>query len=371
MRILFVDDQPDTVELASRAVFEEFGGEEPEILTSFELAEDCIATYRPDIVVLDLLRVSPQGSLDPEGLGPLHWIWKSHFMPIVIYSAEPERALNHETEMTDHPLIKLVKKGAGSDLKVVDQIRKLVPAVRSLQTTRLMVDQNLSTVLKEVAPMVFEHFGDEDEVANAIGRASMRRLAAMADEQGIVGNPQAAWEQYLFPPLSPDLRLGDVLRVSYTADLAPDQFRVVLTPSCDLVDGVVGNAKARSVLVAKCCSNAEGMRRSGIQGTRRPDRIQSRMLSQGYLASIIPVPALQDMIPSMMADLTDLELIPISDVIRTGNGHYHVVASMDSPFRELVSWAYLQSAGRPGLPDRDLDSWSHDIVASAKQEQSS
>ena len=121
--------------------------------------------------------------------------------------------------------------------------------------------------------------------------------------------------------------------------------------------------------LSRCCSNADGLRRSGIQGAPAK-RVKSRMLTQGFLASIIPVPALQDMIPSMMADLTDLELIPISDVGRSGDERYHIVASMDSPFRELVSWSYIQTAGRPGLPDRDLDPWANEIAESAKQEQS-
>lgn len=37
------------------------------------------------------------------------------------------------------------------------------------------------------------------------------------------------------------------------------------------------------------------------------------------------------------------------------------IASVDSPFRELVTWSYLQVAGRPGLPDRDLDEWAEGI----------
>jgi hypothetical protein len=37
------------------------------------------------------------------------------------------------------------------------------------------------------------------------------------------------------------------------------------------------------------------------------------------------------------------------------------VASVDSPFREQIAWAFVQIAGRPALPDRDLESWVQEI----------
>ena len=45
----------------------------------------------------------------------------------------------------------------------------------------------------------------------------------------------AGWEQYLFPPVSDDILLGDVLKDAEGKDDDPTLFRVVLTPSCDLV----------------------------------------------------------------------------------------------------------------------------------------
>ncbi|MYK60628.1 MAG: hypothetical protein F4034_01405 [Chloroflexi bacterium] len=66
----------------------------------------------------------------------------------------------------------------------------------------------------------------------------------------------------------------------------------------------------------------------------------------------------------MAADLRDLELIPVGAIGVEGE-EFLRVASVDSPFRELISWAYLQVAGRPGLPQRDLDGWIHDIIEAA------
>ena len=242
MKILFIDDQPEVVESARIAV-EGFNGEKPKVKASFVGAEEYIDSYRPDIVVLDLLRASTGDGREPDGLGPLEGIWQKQLMPVVIYSAAPERSESVDSAISDHPLIRLVKKGDGSEVEVVEAIRNLIPVVTSLQATRSMVEQSLFMVLKAVAPTVFKNFSDNDDVAGALERASMRRLAAMADEQGKFGDRHAAWEQYVFPPLSNDVMLGDVLRIGAEADLDPANFRVVLTPSCDLVAGGDRSAK--------------------------------------------------------------------------------------------------------------------------------
>ncbi len=59
----------------------------------------------------------------------------------------------------------------------------------------------------------------------------------------------------------------------------------------------------------------------------------------------------------MTACLRDLELIGVDRVAASGEAgkDYRRICSVDSPFREQLAWAYLQIAGRPGVPDRDLD----------------
>ena len=62
----------------------------------------------------------------------------------------------------------------------------------------------------------------------------------------------------------------------------------------------------------------------------------------------------------MMADLKKLELIPISEIGESAK--YIRIASLDSPCRELISWAYMHTACRLGLPDRDYQSWNKEII---------
>jgi CTP synthase len=65
--------------------------------------------------------------------------------------------------------------------------------------------------------------------------------------------------------------------------------------------------------------------------------------------------------------LKDLEVIPYI-AIRPANGgqaEFERIASIDSPFREQISWAFLSTVARPGMPDRDLASWAQQIATAA------
>ena len=151
----------------------------------------------------------------------------------------------------------------------------------------------------------------------------------------------------------------------------PTLFRVVLTPSCDLVRTDSRKPKVSQVLVAKCCSMKEGLDHTSlrsIKGSKLKDRLSSMMLTSGYLEALIPFPCLRGKIPTMAANLRELELIDIQNI--GSDKPFLRIASVDSPFRELISWAYLQTACRPGLPDRNFAEWCQEIIKNLQSEDS-
>ena len=209
--------------------------------------------------------------------------------------------------------------------------------------------------------MHLAHIQKTKKRIETIRRSGRRRLAALMDDQTLDGTSLASWEQYLCPPISRSTQLGDILKLHDSEDDDPSAFRLVLSPSCDLVETAKRKPKVKNVLVSKCCSSEKGLKRIGLEGTNSGfrDRI-GRILSQGYYQVFVPIPKLMGKIPTMAADMRDLELIPVESV---GEGKQYVrIASIDSPFKELVSWAYMQTAGRPGLPDRDIVSWVNEIM---------
>jgi hypothetical protein len=89
-----------------------------------------------------------------------------------------------------------------------------------------------------------------------------------------------------------------------------------------------------------------------------------RYLSEAQRSGYIPVPKYADLVPSMAVSLRDLELIPMSEIAtKEEEKRFRRILSIDSPFREQVSWGYMQIACRPGLPERELAAWAREIVA--------
>ena len=139
---------------------------------------------------------------------------------------------------------------------------------------------------------------------------------------------------------------------------------MVLTPSCDLVTSGERNAKVSQVLVARCGSIKDLLGRTRFKeikmNSKGKEQIRTSVLAPGFFETIIPFPRFSGHIPTMGTDMRDLELIPLTDI--GARKPFLRIASIDSPFRELISWAYLQVAGRPGLPDRNLCSWVKEIT---------
>lgn len=377
MNVLFVDDRQDSVAAAVDAVKERLPDVCVKIETSFADAIDTINSFNPDVVVLDLLRDYPAGNSEYEGFEPLKWIWDDRIVSIVVYSAFPNRLKEEWPEISRHKLVRTINKGDQSDIEVAIAIEQLAPYGAILNDARLRVEAELSVMFKQVAPRILNMVGHETSGAvDAIGRATFRRLAALADETGNEMQTSHAWEQYLVPTVSKDLMVGDVIASVDGSLDDPGNFRLVLTPSCDLVVRKDGNANVTSALVAKCFSVAVGLPKAGVIGTSPKSIRRSNLLSQGFSQSVIPMPGLPGVIPPMMANLRELELIRVKDIaLRDIDGgieaRFRRIASTDSPYRELISWAYVQIAGRPGMPDRDFDAWSKEISACAKQGQSS
>ena len=151
----------------------------------------------------------------------------------------------------------------------------------------------------------------------------------------------------------------------------PEEYSIILTPSCDM-------ARARNgsiILVAKCKAanmfsdeakvNEEDLQNEDILASKKQKLIYS--LNAGYNHSKVALPLLPNKIPYMTIDLRKLEQIRIGDIaksektIKKGNKYYRV-ASVSSPFREQIVWAYMINSCRPGMPDRDMTTWAEGII---------
>jgi hypothetical protein len=361
LRILIVDDEAKSVETL-HAELEKLPGIEA-VIVGFDKIDEAIEDHAPHIVVLDLARGVPTGE-DAPGLEIYELIWKTKFCPLVFYTAVPE--LLGEDPRLKHPFVRTEKKGSGSEERVINDIRGFERHVSALESVNTEIRGALNRTLKEVAPGVFASVKEPIEAQDMLTRMARRRVAAVMDEKLSTGGPNLrTWEQYLCPPtITGHLLTGDIIRKRAGDSQNPSSYAVILTPSCDLVRDEHRQPKVDKVLAAMCSGVDQLLTEVGLDLTSRREKCKDRLLPllrQGHGHWCLPVPALPGEFPTMVADFRRLELINISQ-IGDGETEYVRVASVDNPFRELVAWAYILCAARPGLPDRDFDAWVEEVV---------
>ncbi len=353
-RVLFIDDQPEVVRPA-RLAAERKGAICK--TTSFPDAESEIGNFEPDVVVVDLFNGEPPEG-EQAGQNTIEFVWDHRFCPIIVYSAFPDYA---DDVPKNHPFVKLVRKGAKSPDEVCQALSDYERHIESIHAADIDTRKAFALAIRDVAPYAFRHFETEEARNDAIIRGGRRRLAAMMDEMPLDREQLQSWEQYLCPPIRSSLQLGDVLVKQGHNDLHASSYRIVLSPSCDLATDNGRTPKVKNALVARCIGFPEALEKMEVSKKPKKNREKlNKILSQGYTAELLPLPELQGRIPHMVADLKDLELIKLTDGGALEKP-YRRIASVDSPFRELVSWAYIQTAGRPGLPSRDTIRWTESI----------
>lgn len=357
LRVLFIDDEPTSVDTVIEELKENIGpiNCKQEV---FDNTKSALADFLPDVVVLDIFRggASPDG--DTVGLDDCNFIWDNCFCPIIVYSAQPDIVLE---KIKTHPFIQSVQKGSGSEAKVISHIREFLPHIEALKVVQNDIRQHVNRELGIIAPMIFDKI-DDGKRKDVFSRAVRRRVAAMMDEPS--DEPIACWEQYLYPPVGDVLLTGDIIRKSKGTITEPCNYYIILTPSCDLVPHKGKTPKVDRALVASCTGVEKILLEVGAEKTTRANKLKDKLLpllKRGYGSYSMPLPEFPDILPAMVAELKQLELIEISRIGTDDKSEYHRVVSVDSPFREMITWAYVQIIGRPGLPERDFDTWANEI----------
>ena len=360
LNILIIDDEADVAELAQNSIQGQDAEVQCYICTDFGKAKNLIVKHRPDIIILDLL-LGPIAEDKASGLGIREFIWNDHFCPYIVWSAEPWR---HDDDYPLHPFAKSVQKGKDSEQKLTQEIQEMKPYVKILKEIDSYIKQQLSFAMRDVSPEILAATPVEEEQTDTIRRISRRRLAALIDEQQSNDDMLEVWEMYVCPPVSDNLRLADIVKTADGDSNDPNSFFIILTPSCDLIDTENQHPKVSDVLVAQCIPTYDGLDRTNLKGLtskKLKERLKGQFLSPGHLNGIIPLPKYSKRIPTMAADVRKLRLIPVQDI--RDERKYKRVASIDSPFRELISWAYMQTACRPGIPERDYNTWVEEVAS--------
>ena len=378
LRVLVIDDE-ERVRTALQSEIEEGevsvgGGREWEVRgQGFGGLEAALIRFRPDMVVLDLVEGEIPNERD-SGNRSFEQIWDTWYCPIVVYTSFADRRTFRE-----HGQVVQVIKGRHSDVEVLAELQKFVPVARMIRSVHEDFDRRIREALRDSVDTLRSQFATgNNRPANSILRRAVRRLvAAQVDEAASGSGKLEAWERFVVPPLGEHLLTADLLRRSDAGWRQEDAFRLVLTPSCDLAHRGSSQPKAEQVLVAQC----EPIGDLGSLQLRAERDLNSRqkksqrkrlktLVRDGIAGPYVPVPRFRGHVPLMVANLKRLELIPWDRILGEpaapeediGQEAYRRIASTDSPFREMVVWAYLRVTGRPGIPEVDVDGWVDHIV---------
>jgi CTP synthase len=358
MKILIIDDDPVLAESLKLTLEEAITGVTVEIHGKFSTADDEIKKLSPDVIILDVY----EGTNEIKGNEISKRLWDGHFCPLVIYTARAER---HQIELSDHPFVRFLKKASGSDTEVVRHIQDFNPHIETLLGIHSEISKATRESLRDVCAIIWK---DADNVADRrelVGRITRRRMAAHLDS-ATDGKPLRAWEQFIFPPAADSLLTGDLLRQRSSQSSDVTTYRMILSPSCDLAR----EGNVTDVLTARSEDIKDFFKAIGCEPNTAANKLKSKLLDKlkpDQVGGRMALPALPGIFPAMTINLKNLELIPLNQIsLKEDAAKTHFrVASVDSPFREKMAWAYIQVAGRPGVPDLDVPRFAEELSSSA------
>ena len=377
LRVLVIDDE-EWVRTALESELEEEGssvedGSQWEVRSQgFDGVGTALARFRPDMVVLDLVEGQIPDETD-SGNQSFEQIWEAWYCPIVVYTSHADKR-----NFPEHDKVVQVIKGKGSDAQVLAELRNFIPVARMIRSVHEDFDRRIREALRDSVHTLRSQIDTGDGSPNSIlGRAVRRLVAAQVDAGASESGHLEPWERFVVPPLGDHLLTADLLRRGDAEWCTEDAFRLVLTPSCDLVRRGSSPPKAEEVLVARCepigdLGALQLRPEEDLNGKKRESQRKRLrdMLREGIAGPYVPIPRFRGHVPLMVANLKRLELIPWDrirgEIIPTsedvGQEGYRRVASTDSPFREMVVWAYLRVTGRPGVPEIDVAGWVDQIA---------
>ncbi len=360
LTILMIDDDAGLVETARSQLAGPTIRFESE--TDFKKAAQRIREVRPDIVILDWFQGSPTTG---EAAGKDVWaeIWKAWFCPVVLYSAGDVDIEAEVPQDQQHPFVKTVAKGAKSLDTVSGHLEGFRAHAGALKEVAEDIDRVKHDIMRDLSAAVFTSVTTTDtDRAAVLKRAARRRLAAVMDDHHHISAENAyPWEQYVFPVLTGHPVTGDIIRLTDQPWTNTSAYRVILSPTCDMVTHGGRPCKVNQYLTAKCGDPQrflkDGLNLAGKQKKENIEKLVRSALNEAQKSGFFVLPECTGLIPLMAVDLRDLELIPTTDVAGGSEKtkKYCRVASIDSPFREYVGWGYMQVGCRPGVPPRDSE----------------
>ena len=364
--LLIIEDELAFAESVKVAI-EEISSSITTEIRDFEPGLAELADILPDVIVLDIFDDIPQKD-QKEGLKIWEKIWKDTFIPLIFVSAA---RLERYIELAEkHPAVEyIVKTESDAIKKIADAVQKFIPLAAGIKSIQKDLCADVRQMTQDALTESALHVSKSTEIKDTLkilSNTARRRLASLLRQKADEKEPPLfAWERYLYPSIPGHLFTGDILKKVGSDNKAPDSYCVVLTPSCDLAHGGVVR-----VLTAACAHIKEYWKACQFSDNRRKvmgadlRKISSR-LNEAQYGGFTPLPAFSNLIPHMAVNMRDLKLFSLEgkEKVKSIDGDvFQRVVSIDNPYRERLIWAYLQIAGRPGVPGCNNKAWIEGIM---------
>lgn len=359
MKVLIVDDIPSSVK-GILDHCEEQNWEKN--LCGFDEAYKYMLEFDPDIVVLDWRDDADKIDI---GKSILDHIWNICFRPVVIFSANA-LTINIDEKLKESNFVKIISKG--DEDPVIQFLNDMEKFVSALAKYRKEMGKAVISSLNSI-----ELIKDEDMLEpDSVGYILSKRTSAFFDKE-YIGNLSPSWVQYLCPPISDGLCVCDIIRKksqesSFENVGMPEEYSLILTPSCDMSSENGRVPKVSHVLCAHCYSKDlfHGKELKAAPSKKNIESVEGK-LNSGYNGAYVALPGFSNVLPYMTVDLKKIELVPLAEIALSilqanEDARYVRVASISSPFREQIVWAHMQNACRPGVPDRNTEMWAKEIL---------
>jgi hypothetical protein len=327
---------------------------------TFDNYHEYLSFYNVDLIILDI-RKGQIGDDEP-GYTIIDEIWETSFCPIIVFSAIANEI--YPNEHSENCFIKKVEKGSGDIKRLIDTVKELSSYVERKNETLKLFNFHISETYKEAFPSVMNNLNipNAKDIQDIFTRLIRRRIAAALDEP-VDSSPIKSWEIYLIPPINKQLLTADVLFKKDEDRNKAESYKIVLSPSCDLQKDETKDRKPiERVLIVSCVNIELYLTTKGLSketSNKKFFEYLPKYISNNNSERYLPLPGLRDLLPNMACDFKKLEMITYDSIGE--NKEYNKVASIDSPFREAIIWAYMQINCRPGLPDRNFDLWTRQI----------
>lgn len=355
LHVLLVDDDQESLDLLATSLPSEVSGHTImwEECNDFDDAIQRVQERRYDVVVTDVYRDRTSERKtpvtgDPRARDIVTSIRGHRFSPILLFTDG-----TFPPEYEEGPFLKLADKSLGNDA-IVEKLSELLDTGIPELARRLHddLDRTSGSYVWEFLEANWAALAESGLTSLPVLERLLRRRASTQlgrlDPQG-GGELEAVEgaEFYLHPPISDELRLGEILAGEN------DDYRVVLTPHCHLTVQQGAEApRADFVLTVRTVDARALFADQPIAGNTREKRLaqlRRRLQSPAGFGSPAGrywfLPGLLGM-GHRFADFLQLESLPYESI----RADYRPVAVLDVPFAEALQSCFVRFYSAVGLP---------------------